>query len=495
MSNIRPSNLPIEETDLIGFVHTDRGVAGSAKFNLANVSSALNLDGMATQAPSAVAITGGTINGTTIGGTTAAAGTFTNLTGSTKVATPFVDATTSAGGQLRNASGTSQLAWGAGGGSNLSLEVPTNINPANGSVSIAPTGTGTVTINPATAGTVNNMAIGGTTAAAGAFTTLSSSSTTTLNGTTIPASSTLLVSGGALGTPSSGTVTNLTGTASININGTVGATTPSTGAFTTLTATTGEFSGGLVALPANGVLITSSSANSVGFGKVTPSGSATQSNFILYAGSDTANANFLNIKANNFETMLDTNKSGTGTTQPLVLKFDGVEVGRLTSTGLAVTGALSSTTGANFATSSGNVGIGTASPADRLHVGGSSPIIRVEPSTATQGATTRYINTGGTFFSGIDSSAGGFGVAYSGVMWHGGAYPLLFGTSNTERLRIDSGGNVGIGTASPGSKLDVNGEIRIGNTVNTVSPTSPDRTITMVIGGTTYYIHAKTTND
>lgn len=41
---------------------------------------------------------------------------------------------------------------------------------------------------------------------------------------------------GALGTPSSGTVTNLTGTASININGTVGATTPTTGVFTTLIA-------------------------------------------------------------------------------------------------------------------------------------------------------------------------------------------------------------------------------------------------------------------
>jgi hypothetical protein len=42
----------------------------------------------------------------------------------------------------------------------------------------------------------------------------------------------------ALGTPSSGVVTNLTGTASININGTVGATTANTGAFTTLTAST-----------------------------------------------------------------------------------------------------------------------------------------------------------------------------------------------------------------------------------------------------------------
>ena len=40
-----------------------------------------------------------------------------------------------------------------------------------------------------------------------------------------------------LGTPQSGVVTNLTGTASININGTVGATTPNTGAFTTASTT------------------------------------------------------------------------------------------------------------------------------------------------------------------------------------------------------------------------------------------------------------------
>jgi len=39
-----------------------------------------------------------------------------------------------------------------------------------------------------------------------------------------------------LGTPASGIVTNLTGTASININGTVGATTANTGAFTTISA-------------------------------------------------------------------------------------------------------------------------------------------------------------------------------------------------------------------------------------------------------------------
>ena len=40
-----------------------------------------------------------------------------------------------------------------------------------------------------------------------------------------------VVNGGDLGTPSAGVVTNLTGTASININGTVGATTANTGTF------------------------------------------------------------------------------------------------------------------------------------------------------------------------------------------------------------------------------------------------------------------------
>jgi hypothetical protein len=39
------------------------------------------------------------------------------------------------------------------------------------------------------------------------------------------------------------------------------------------------------------------------------------------------------------------------------------------------------------------------------------------------------------------------------------------------------------------------GAVAIGNTVSSVSPTSPNRTITMVVGGVTLYIAAKTTND
>jgi len=66
----------------------------------------------------------------------------------------------------------------------------------------------------------------------------------------------------ALGTPASGVVTNLTGTASININGTVGATTPAAGSFTgvdfdTYTETVYAVSGTTPALsPNNGTIQT-----------------------------------------------------------------------------------------------------------------------------------------------------------------------------------------------------------------------------------------------
>lgn len=70
-----------------------------------------------------VAITGGTIDGTIIGGTTPAAATATSLTATGAVA----------------------------------------LSPANHNVVLSPTGTGVVTINPATAGTVNNVVIGGVT--------------------------------------------------------------------------------------------------------------------------------------------------------------------------------------------------------------------------------------------------------------------------------------------------------------------------------------------
>jgi hypothetical protein len=128
----------------------------------------------------------------TIGNTTANTIAGTTVTASTSFASPIFKATSSAGGTLQNASGAAQMQWGSGGGNNLSLEVATNINPANAAVAISPTGTGTVaispagalTVNPTTASTMNNVAIGGTTPLAGTFTDLRVNNTISLAGTT-----------------------------------------------------------------------------------------------------------------------------------------------------------------------------------------------------------------------------------------------------------------------------------------------------------------------
>lgn len=161
-----------------------------------------------------------------IGGTTPNTITGTVVTATTNFVGAYFDAASSAGGALRNASGVAQLQWGVGGGSNLTVDVAININPANAAVSIAPTGTGTVTINPATASTMNNVAIGGSTPLAGTFTDFRVNNTISLNGSTGTANY-LIQSNGAsapswvdpatLTVSAAATATNATNAANIGI--------------------------------------------------------------------------------------------------------------------------------------------------------------------------------------------------------------------------------------------------------------------------------------
>ena len=129
-----------------------------------------------------------------IGGTTANTVRGTTVTATTKFVGPYFDAANSAGGALRNAGGTAQLQWGAGGGNNLTLDVSTNINGANAQIDISPTGTGhvhmkptgagSVEIAPTNAGTLDNLVIGGTTPLAGTFTNLRFNTNLSVNGST-----------------------------------------------------------------------------------------------------------------------------------------------------------------------------------------------------------------------------------------------------------------------------------------------------------------------
>jgi hypothetical protein len=127
-----------------------------------------------------------------IGGTTANTVRGTTVTATSNFVGTNFDASGSGGGALRNDVAGACLQWGGGGGVNVTVNGPINMNGANSAIQINPTGTGTVsiapagalTVNPTTASTMNNVAIGGTTPLAGTFTDLRFNGTLSLAGTT-----------------------------------------------------------------------------------------------------------------------------------------------------------------------------------------------------------------------------------------------------------------------------------------------------------------------
>ncbi len=111
---------------------------------------------------------------------------------------------------------------------------------------------------------------------------------------------------------------------------------------------------------------------------------------------------------------------------------------------------------------SGNVGIGTTSPLAKLHVVGSVEIdngpLSIGGSSNSTNYQAEFINdTGDRLFVGMGGSNSGAPWQSTGFIRVNANQPLLFATNYTERMRISAAGNVGIGTTSPNTALDING--------------------------------------
>lgn len=124
--------------------------------------------------------------------------------------------------------------------------------------------------------------------------------------------------------------------------------------------------------------------------------------------------------------------------------------------------------------SSGNVGLNTTNPTQYLHVAsrtaGDSPTILVSNDGTGTGNATLLLQRNSADFGRIRHNPGGGNQTMEFVATHSTTpgyrfYTSLDGTTLTERMRIDSSGNVGI--ATPGATtLDVNGNVSIRSSNN-----------------------------
>ncbi|MEK7355175.1 MAG: hypothetical protein AAB250_01910, partial [Bdellovibrionota bacterium] len=122
----------------------------------------------------------------------------------------------------------------------------------------------------------------------------------------------------------------------------------------------------------------------------------------------------------------------------------------------------------------GNVGIGTTAPISELNVYRASGSVGATVQTASNSQDAKVEVKAGTREGSIkfhgSTHATLPNVMQVGTTGSSGMGQLSFVTADAaERMRIDASGNVGIGTTTPTTALDVNGAIKIAAATNTCS--------------------------
>ena len=191
-----------------------------------------------------------------------------------------------------------------------------------------------------------------------------------------------------------------------------------------------------------GTRMTLDETGNVGIGTTSPSSFAklhlasTGTTGLYVDGSQTSDANIFDMVVRN----------GTDSVTAITSKRTGAnDAAALTFSTQATGGSLAERMRID---SSGNVGIGTSSPqGDGIHI--------VTPDDGTGIVLSGTTATAGTqvLFSALNEAT---------TAWHSlniGSHQTIFRTSGTERMRLTSGGDLGIGVSSPTGKLHVGGTI------------------------------------
>ena len=149
--------------------------------------------------------------------------------------------------------------------------------------------------------------------------------------------------------------------------------------------------------------------------------------------------------------------------------------------GVTTVGDLTGSNGAYFA---GNVGIGTASPGAKLEIYDEHPKLLLRSNSANGDGQIIFKSLDGTqlFNFRCDTT--------SNALSHFG---MSTGT-NENHLVVDGNGNIGIGTTSPGSKLEVSGSVLATTSIKTplIEYTDGDDAITIADGGSVTFAAAIT---